>query len=357
MNRSHALGIISGNTPGPAAALQRAALGGLTPAYRAAVALRNSLFDWNLRPAADLGRPTISIGNLTTGGTGKTPMVMELAKRLIAIGRHPAVLLRGYQVGEDTGGAGDEVVELRQSLGQAVPVEPNPSRVAGAKNVLEKHPQTDLFLLDDAFQHRQVKRDWNVVLIDATCPFGFGRVLPRGLLREPIGNLRRADDVIVTRADRVSAKAIGDLDATITRLLGRPPLAHVRHQWNTLRVMDSRGEREQSVGSLGEMTVAGVCGIGNAEAFFAMLKSASGRVTACQRFDDHHHYSAAEVASLLAEAAADGAGAVVMTEKDWVKCKRLMDFQSLPLAIIHPVLCLGFLDGSEAFEEKLNGFS
>ena len=128
--------------------------------YRLGVAARNLLYAARLRAAKDLGLPTISVGNLTAGGTGKTPMVIELADRLRTMGHRPAVLLRGYEPGGGEDGAtSDEAAVLRGALGPGVPVRPNPSRVAAARAVRDERPDLTVFLLDDGFQHRRAARD------------------------------------------------------------------------------------------------------------------------------------------------------------------------------------------------------
>lgn len=190
--------ILSGEDRGAGAKLTRVALTAMEPAYRAAVALRNVAFDRGWRTPRDLGRPTISVGNLTVGGTGKTPMVVALCRKLIAMGHLPGVLLRGYK---SHGGRSDEADELQTTLGSQVVVEADPDRVAAARRVLQKTPGTTVFVLDDGFQHRRAHRDLDIVLLDAARPFADGHVLPRGLLREPMQNLRRASAVIFTHAD------------------------------------------------------------------------------------------------------------------------------------------------------------
>src|SRR4051812_36636358 len=179
---------------GVGCALVRGALGAMEPLYRAAVASRNRFYDF--AGQTRLPRPVISVGNITTGGTGKTPMVAWLATQLLEQGMHPAILLRGYS----RGGISDEQQMLQRQL-PGVPVQANADRVEGARMVLGEHPEVDVFLLDDGFQHRRVARDFDLVLINAREPFGLGRVLPRGLLRESLDGLKRAHGFVITRAD------------------------------------------------------------------------------------------------------------------------------------------------------------
>jgi tetraacyldisaccharide 4'-kinase len=318
----------------------RAGMSAATPFYRAAVAARNAMFNTGIRKPARLPRPAISVGNITTGGTGKTPMVCELARRL----DKPAVLLRGYRAAE--GHSGDEATMLQHELGEAVPVEANPDRVAGAAAVLGRRPDVQAFILDDGFQHRQVHRDLDLVLIDALNPFGFGRLLPRGLLREPPGALRRADAVIVTRADQVEAGALRELDRKIESLSGRPPIAHAAHQWACL--CDHLGN-EVALATIGNRQVAAVTGLGNPAGFERSLQSHCAGVALTTRFDDHHAYTAEEVEHLLQSAHAAGCDAVVTTEKDFTKWPAI----NPPLPVYRAVVRMVFLDGEAALVELM----
>ena len=203
MNEQRLLSIMSGEAKGCGPALVRGLMALAAPACT----------PWALQPktrltipgwakAHDLGRPTVSIGNWTTGGTGKTPMVAWVARQLAHAGHRPCVLLRGYK---SKNSISDEAEELRQLLGARALVAPAPTAWPEAARMLAAHPEISCFVLDDGFQHRLAGRDLDLVLVDATNPWGYDRMLPRGLLREKKAGLRRADAVIVTRADRVDA--------------------------------------------------------------------------------------------------------------------------------------------------------
>lgn len=343
MNQRYLQRIMSGEG-GSAAAMVRLGLSLASPAYGLIVAGRNQLFDTGIRRSVELGRPTVSVGNITTGGTGKTPMVLYLARQLQAMGGSPAVLTRGYH-------GGDEARQMQTELGPGVPVEVNPDRAAGARAVLARQPQTQVFILDDGFQHRQVTRDLDLVLIDATDPFGLGHLLPRGLLREPIGALRRADAVILTRIEQVTADEIASLDRRITDITGQPPVAYAAMAWSAVRHEDE----QHSVDALKRLRVIGVCGIGNPSPFEGALRKASAEVVDVYRFADHHLYTAAD-RERLEQAAADArADALVMTEKDWVKWSAL-EGRSADAAVrpvYRPVLQLEFDRGSDRLHALL----
>src|SRR4051794_35567561 len=212
--------VISGQQTGVGAALLRGVTRVLEPIYAAVVASRNRGYSAGIIASNRARRPVVSVGNITTGGTGKTPVVRWLADRLRERGMRPAVLLRGYKA--RPGERGDEqrlLDELLNPPGTASPVivHANPDRLQGAKAVLRDHPDVDVFILDDGFQHRRLQRDFDLVLIDATTPFGYEHVLPRGLLREPLSGLSRASAFLLTRVDQALPGAVDASQRDIRR--------------------------------------------------------------------------------------------------------------------------------------------
>ncbi|RMF46543.1 MAG: tetraacyldisaccharide 4'-kinase [Deltaproteobacteria bacterium] len=354
MNHARLFDIMSGKATDPAASITRIGLAALEPGYRLAVSLRNRRFDHGRRTPARLPRPVISVGNLTTGGTGKTPMVIELARRLLAMNHHPAVLMRGYMADHPTADS-DEAEELSRELGPEVPVMPNPDRVKGARQVLEEHPQVTVFLLDDGFQHRQVHRDLDIVLIDATCPFGFDHLLPRGLLREPVTGLRRADMVIVTRCDLVTPDDLATIDRQIEAVTGRPPADHTISLWTGFR---DPYDHDLPADHLNNKQVVAASAIGNPAAFERMLESAAGRVLHAHRYDDHHAYTQQEIKHILADAERHQADAVVVTEKDWVKWRRILNEEVTPdldrVPVIRPKLGVRLMRGGQMLNNMID---
>lgn len=320
----------------------------LSLAYRMAISVRNFQFNMGLRRAQSLGRPVVSIGNLTTGGTGKTPMIVELAQRLLVLGIHPAVLLRGYKPDATVGS--DEACLIRESLGSSVAVGCGRRRADVAQELLHASSEIGVFLLDDGFQHRQVDRNLDVVLIDATEPFGFGHLLPRGMLREPIRSVQRADAVIVTRADQASQVQLTQLDEQIERFFGRPPIAHVVYQWDSYT--DSTGA-SHPLEILSQSRVVGVCGIGNPDAFARSLKDHTGEVVEVHCLPDHHRYDHSQLQRLLRGAKGLGVDGVVTTHKDMVKWRPLLKESGTGSPIYYPTLRVVYLDGCEAVDEML----
>lgn len=334
------LKIIAGERQDVAAKAIRTGLSLIEPGYRFVVSKRNARFDSGKRPAIQLDRPVVSIGNITTGGTGKTPMVIDLCQMLIDRGHTPGVLLRGY--------GGDEAEELKEAVADRGEVEPNPDRVAGSKAMLQRRDDVDVFLLDDGFQHRQVARDVDLVLVDATNPWGYGHVLPRGLLREPLTGLRRASAIILTRVDQVSSQRREELEKEIERHHGKPPEAQVVTRWTKLLHSDGS---THPIEKLSGMHAAALCGIGNPDAFFEMLKEAGVDMAMRQVFADHVPYDRAMVKRLEDVAADAGADAMIMTEKDWVKW-RFIDERTMP--VYRPQVGVVWMNGQPVIERMIH---
>jgi tetraacyldisaccharide 4'-kinase len=316
--------VMSGRERGPRAALLRAAMAAVEPIYGAVTASRNRLFDVGILRSHRLPRPVVSVGNITTGGTGKTPVVRWLAEGLRDRGKRVAILSRGY--GATPGQLGDEQLMLQRLLHAddaraQVTLVANPDRTAAARRVLHERPEVDVFVLDDAFQHRRVRRDFDLVLINATSPFGYGRVLPRGMLREPLRGLMRANAVIITHADRVAADELDAIERQIRKWNVAAPVYHAAHAHAGFR----RGADAtmHPLGDLRDRNVFAFCGIGDPETFLRQLQSAGGRAAGHRWFADHHHYTPQDLATLRREAAAAGADVLLTTEKDWAKLERI----------------------------------
>lgn len=314
--------VMSGSRRGAAAMMLRAALAGAEPLYAAALALRNRAYGARLLRSTHLPRPVISVGNITSGGTGKTPLVQWIAGRLRDAGRRVAVLSRGYK---SEGGVADEMRMLEQFLNGPgrVPVvlRTNPSRAAAAETVLKEHPETDVFVLDDGFQHRAVARDLDLVLLSAADPFGYGHVLPRGLLREPLGGLRRADAFVLTHADQVPAAERERIEAELRRRHPAAPLYRAVHVHGGLRTASTSGADppDRSLDDLRKRRFFAFGGIGNPHVLHGQLLALGEGYVGRHWLPDHHRYSPQDLATVRDEARAAGADLLITTEKDWVK--------------------------------------
>ncbi|UCG17170.1 MAG: tetraacyldisaccharide 4'-kinase [Phycisphaerales bacterium] len=307
-----------------AAATVRGVLRGASMLYGAAVSLRNRRYDRSPSAVARLPVPVISIGNITTGGTGKTPLVMEVVRRLCDRGLRPAVVSRGYKA--RAGGPGDELLLLRRRLGD-VPCIAAPDRLAGGRLALQRYG-ANVIVLDDAFQHRRIARDLDVVVIDATCPFGHGRLLPGGLLREPLRELRRASLLVVSRADQVSAEQLTSIDTTLEA--HAPSVRRIRsaHRPATLVRIDGVETRLEP-----EDIGRSYCfaGIGNPASFRNIVARMGIEIADVRWWPDHHAYRRRDAAALQGAAHDCGAAVLLTTEKDAVKLAALPVQWSVPV--------------------------
>ena len=309
-------------------AAARLGLGALSVPYGLVARRRLRAFDGRRVPER-LSVPVVCVGNLTAGGTGKTPFVAWLAAEALARGRRPAVLSRGYGPKASGASLSDEGLVLRDLLGDTVPLAEDPDRVQGGRRLLVERPDVDLLLLDDGFQHRRLGRDVDVVLLDATNPFGYGHLLPRGLLREPVEGLARAHAVVVTRVERVTAEALSALDLRIAALAPRALRASVRTRARALvRAADLA---DVPLAALRGAAVFAWAGIGNPAAFAAMLADLGATVVGTRFERDHHRYVPSDVDAAVGAAGALGATLVVVTRKDFVKLRR---FPGVPPSIV-----------------------
>lgn len=305
-------------------------------AYAAGAGLRNALYDRGWLAAQDLGAPAISIGNITAGGTGKTPTVALVAEMLIENGERVCILTRGYgrrdpakrvvvsdgsAILADAETGGDEPVELARRLGGKAVIIADRDRVAAAKFARDKFGVT-CFVLDDGFQHRRAARDLDIVCIDATDPFGGGELLPAGRLRESPANLRRADAVIITKAE--AAADLAKLEQEIKRFAPETTIFRAESGisgFTELAAFLAR-EADQTNRNLPGPAFA-FCGLGNPQHFFKTLKEAEVEIAGRKAYRDHQRYTETEAERLDQAAKGAGAAAFVTTAKDAVKLQGL----------------------------------
>lgn len=282
--------------------------------YAAVIRLRNGYYRARRGAARHVGVPVVSVGNLTVGGTGKTPLVIEIAGRLATRGRRPAVLTRGY--GGSPAQPADEVLELREALPD-VPIVVDPDRVAGAAAARRDHG-ADCLVLDDGFQHRRIARALDVVALDLLDPFGGGVLLPCGRLREPPTALRRADLIVLTRVNLTGdeGRALAAVERVLEDLAVRAPRLTAAVVASQLR--DGSGAT-RAPEALRGLAVLPVCGLGNPEGFLRLLRSIGAEVRGGLVFGDHHRYRAGDLRAIRRAAARRRVEAVVTTRKDWVK--------------------------------------
>lgn len=324
--RDKYLDLIAGQGHGLLPDVARGVLGLLAMGYYCVMTARNVWYDTVRRAARSVPCPVISIGNITVGGTGKTPTAARITNLLLQRNLRVAVLLRGYkgrpiQFDDETRNRaqvhwrqeGDEAMVLKRRCPRAMVVV-NPDRVAGARRAVQRG--IEALVLDDAFQHRRIARDLDIVLIDATAPFGYGHLLPRGLLREPTRGLRRADLIILTRADQVDATQRTLLQRRLARLSRDKPVLTARHR--VTGFTDVKGA-EVPVEDPTVMQAVIFAGIANFESYRKTIEGLGVHIVAAYQYPDHHDYRSDEIASLIDVAGTLEANVLLTTEKDAVK--------------------------------------
>jgi tetraacyldisaccharide 4'-kinase len=309
---AHFREIVSGRRCDAGAAVARGLLRLAETPYTAAIRWRNRRYDRDVAAVERVSVPVVSVGNLTLGGTGKTPMVKWLAQWFDGRGLRVAIVSRGY--GAAAGKHNDEALELAQALPN-VPHVQNPDRVVGARTAIDEFG-CQIVLLDDGFQHRRLARDLDIVLLDATEPFGFEHVFPRGTLREPIVGLRRAGVVCLSRSDLLDPAGRDLIRQRVSKLAPDATWCEAAHAPQAL--LSSVGNT-QPLSTLKSRRVAAFCGIGNPAAFRHALTQAGCEIVSWREFPDHHAYSEANRKELGQAVAANRAELVVCTHKDLVK--------------------------------------
>lgn len=296
----------------------------LTPLYRSLVLARLAGYRRGLLRTERLPVPVVSVGNLTFGGTGKTPTVIALARDLVRRGRRPAILTRGYgrrgseplvALAPDPRLAperyGDEPIEIAERL-PGVPVVVDFDRIRGGHEAV-RHG-ADVLLLDDGFQHLRVARDLDVVLLDAGDPWGGDRLPPAGRLREPVAGIARADLVVVTKIPQDEPGAVAAIAARLADLApGRPLLAAALEPW---RVAADGAWHPPDC--LAGRRVFAFAGLGRPGGFLDSLVRSGAVIAGSRFFGDHHHYTAADLAAITA-AAHELRAVPITTRKDAVK--------------------------------------
>ncbi len=302
--------------------------------YGVAMKARRGLYRTGRFRVHNLGVPVISVGNLTTGGTGKTPLVEWIANDLAPAGRRVCILTRGYgrrhagtRVVVSSGGeilsdafrAGDEPLLLAERLKGRAAVICDPDRVSAGRWAVENF-KSDAFVLDDGFQHLRVVRNLNILTIDATNPWGNGKLLPAGILRESPAELTRADCIVITRTDDSNQTA--ELERKINELGNNPPIFRSRM---TLRGWREVGRSDAPIAAEGleAPAVAAFCAIGNPEAFFSLVRRGGYQLCHTETFRDHHIFTQADIDRVAREAISRGGQILLTTAKDEVKLRKL----------------------------------
>jgi len=303
----------------------------ISQVWSGAARLRATGYRRGLFPKRRLPGVVISVGNLTAGGTGKTPMVLWLAERLRGEGKRVGILTRGYMSRPNAPpGApqSDEIAIYLQRLGHHVELGVGADRFTSG-TVLARHG-VEWFLLDDGFQHMQLGRDVDIVMLDATNPFGGGMLLPAGLLREPKNALRRADVVVITRSDRAPA-----VEAVVRRYTNAPIFYATTKDREVVR-LDSVSTGQLSYLSpeyFHKKKAFAFCGIGNPQAFFEDLRGWGATLAGTESFPDHHSFTPQDAERLEVRAQKSGAEFLICTEKDVFNVGEIQ-FKSVPVYFV-----------------------
>ena len=336
--------VVSGEKKGLLASFALAIFTFLSIVYLLLHLLRRLAYKLHLRPVRSLPKKVISVGNLTVGGTGKTPFIETLSGMLRKRKLKPVILSRGY--GSADGVLSDEYLVLKENLPE-VPHYTGPNRYRTGMAVLEKE-DPDVFLLDDGFQHWQLERDLDIVMIDALNPYGYGRLTPRGMMREPLGALERADMFVITRSDQVEPKIIKILKESLHKFNPQAGLVISQHRVSSLRHVKTREKKHPDF--LKGKKVLGFCGIGNPRAFHGMLNHLGAQIAEFHAFRDHFRYTAEIVQLMSKEAKLLGCSVLVTTQKDGVK---LREFKT-ELPVYELLIEMKITEGLKELEDKLS---
>jgi tetraacyldisaccharide 4'-kinase len=323
-----------------------AGLTALSVAYRAALAVRDRAYRWHLLHTGRLPCPVVSVGNLTLGGSGKTPTVELAVRTLRDAGAVVAVVSRGYGrltrgvhvvadrdgVRVDARTAGDEPLLLAERL-PGVPVVVGENRYEAGRVAVERCGATAL-VLDDGFQHRTLAKDLEIVVVQGRAPWGNARVFPRGMLREPLSALARAHAVVVTNP--AGPEPVEAVTATVRRF--NPAAAVLVARYQLQDAIETRSGRRVPVADLAGRRLIAFAGLGSPQGFADTLDGAGVRRVGFVEFPDHHWFTPRDIEELARDARAAGAQGLITTEKDWVRVRDLppagMPLWVLPIRLV-----------------------
>ncbi|MDO9508519.1 MAG: tetraacyldisaccharide 4'-kinase, partial [Thermovirgaceae bacterium] len=323
---------------------------------RACSGVRNFAYDHGIASSTEPPVPVVSVGNITHGGTNKTPFVEMLARLFLEAGLTPGIVIRGYgRSGNESLFAG-ECPQSRDLLGDealllsgrlpGVPVAVAAERMTGIEFLAGRG--TDVAIADDGFQHRRMGRDVDIVLVDATCPFGNGRLMPAGMLREPVNSISRAHIAVITKADQVPPGSLRELEELVLEMTGRAPFLAILELsgWSKLSAAGSGLEDSPPP----DMLVSAFSAIGNPGSFGSFLSKLKLKPLSHEAFRDHHRFTCSQLDGVCERALGNGAGAMVCTEKDIFNLPP--EWES-PLPVLVPRVRASLLE-PESFRSRLS---
>jgi len=336
--------------------------------------MRNFLYSNGSLKSHHVDAMVLCVGNITTGGTGKTPLVVWLCNQITQNSKLKtqnckcAILTRGYKArAQENKDLKDEIAILAESCPEAEVIV-NPDRVAGAAEAIREF-DAQVFIMDDGFQHRALARDLDIVAIDATEPFGYGKMLPAGLLREPVSSLKRAGAVVITRCDQIDGAELNELEKKLRAINPDMVIARSIHAAVSVKypapsvilaqagiqkdgeTKDSCLRRNDNIEQLKGKKVFAFCGIGNPDAFLNTIKNLGAELAGSKIYDDHYHYTNACLTEISEQAKGVDANLILTTQKDWTKVipnfkSQISDFK-LPLPFAYLAIEIKFLAGED----------
>lgn len=315
--------------------------------YSIVIRLRNFLYSKNCLKPNHTSAAVFSIGNITAGGTGKTPLVIWLCKFLKQKQVKCAILTRGYKTHTQKQTLTDEPAILAESCPQAKVIV-NPNRVEAADKAINDIG-ANVLIMDDGFQHRRLHRDLDIITIDGTCPFGYGKLLPAGLLREPAASLKRANAVVITRCDQISESESKQIEKSLQLI--NPDMIIARSIHAPIYIKSITGE-EISLEKLRNRKIFAFCGIGNPEAFLNTIKNTGADLAGSRTYNDHYNYTEHCLTDISGQARRLKADLILTTQKDW---SRITPPASAPKSIPFAYLAveIEFLAGEDKLKQLI----
>jgi len=336
---------------GGAVTLLKGILWCLSQVYRLILSLRKVIYSIGLFKRHQLACPVISVGNLTMGGSGKTPLVAFIARTLKEKGVQPVILIRGY-MGERANARSqdsDEAVMLEHML-PGIPVLAGPDRVRNARDFLSQN-KADVFLLDDGFQHWPLARDIDIVMIDATNPWGNGCLLPRGILREPKNALLRARIFVLTKTD-LGAGHVPKIKNDLSLINPEALIVETVHK--PVSLDDMRSGAAMDLASIRGQKVCAVCSIGDPGSFTKTLTGLGVNIDVSFAFMDHHNYKRADIKQIIQSCDDREIATIVTTAKDAVKLKPFLGAFAEHMRILSLGIKISMTHGKETFLERIH---
>ena len=294
----------------------------------------------------------ICVGNLTLGGVGKTPLVEMLVKYFEESDKRVAVLTRGYA--DDLNSAGvksDEVLMLKESFGEKFPILVGSNRFQQGMEYLSKGGETDVFLMDDGYQHIQLERDLNILVMDSTAPWGNGRLIPRGTLREPIESLQRADLIVLTKTD-LSESRSEEIEQLLSRSQWNKSVVKSVHQpkeWVGVKT-----QAEFPVAYLKHKRIVAVSAIGNPDSFTRTLERVGCDVIHHFPFIDHYSFEEKDIQQIIQFCELNDVTALTTTHKNAMKLRKFSDLIPQHLEFLFLKIGVEITDGKDVFFKRID---